>query len=428
MKIHNRLNGFLVLLLAVLLFQACSGKKADKTQRSSTAFVTARGSQLLTPEGVPFKIRGTNLGNWLLPEGYMFKFKNADYARQIYGVSKDLLGPDEARLFWKEFRENYITRADIKLLKTLGFNTIRLPFDYKLFTPEEYPDAWIGPGFHYIDQIVEWANEFEMFVILDMHAAPGGQNGENIDDGHGYPFLMISKASQARTASMWKKIADHYKNEPAVMGYDVLNEPIPHFDGYDSLNVRLEPIYRQIVDSIRTVDPNHIVFLGGAQWDTNFSVFDKPFDNKLGYTFHKYWMPPVQEEIQAYVDFRDKYNVPVYMGESGENSDQWVKNFRSLLDDNNIGWTFWPYKKMMSEAGVISFSMPEGWDKIQKYEEAYGKNYEVRRKVRPPFAESRAIFNRLLENIKLENCRLNEGYIDALGMEPVLISDIVASK
>ncbi|HAF21421.1 MAG TPA: glycosyl hydrolase family 5, partial [Blastocatellia bacterium] len=95
---------------------------------------------------------------------------------------------------------------------------------------------------------------------------------------------------------------------------------------------------------IREVDRNHIIFLGGAQWDTNFKVFGTPFDDKVAYTFHKYWMDVNQQAIQEYLDFRDKHNVPVWMGESGENTDEWIGSFRTLLELNNIGWCFWPYK------------------------------------------------------------------------------------
>ena len=179
-----------------------------------------------------------------------------------------------------------------------------------------------------------------------MHAAPGGQTGDNIDDSWGYPFLFESAESQELTVNIWRKIAARYRDEPTVIGYDLLNEPIAHYFDTVSLNPKLEPLYRKIVAGIREVDRNHIIFLGGAQWDTNFKVFGPPFDDKLAYTFHKYWMDVNQQAIQEYLDFRDKYNVPVWMGESGENTDEWIGSFRTLLERNNVGWCFWPYKKL----------------------------------------------------------------------------------
>jgi len=99
------------------------------------------------------------------------------------------------------------------------------------------------------------------------------------------------------------------RNEPAVIGYDLLNEPIAHYFDTALLNPRLEPLYRKIVAGIREVDRKSHHLSGGAQWDTNFKVFGPPFDRKLAYTFHKYWMTVNQDAIQEYLSFRDKYNV-----------------------------------------------------------------------------------------------------------------------
>ena len=123
---------------------------------------------------------------------------------------------------------------------------------------------------------------------------------------------------------------------------------------------------------IREVDKNHIVILGGARWDTNFSVFSPPFDSNVMYTFHKYWMKPEQAEIQEYVDFRDKYHVPIWMSESGENTDEWITQFRELLEKNQIPWAFWPYKKMDSPRSVVSFTRPQYWDEIVAYAKLQG--------------------------------------------------------
>ncbi len=153
------------------------------------------------------------------------------------------------------------------------------------------------------------------------------------------------------------------------MGYDLLNEPIATYFNADELNPHLEPVYKEITNAIRTVDKNHILFLGGAQWDSNFKIFGPPFDSKLVYTFHKYWTDPIQKVIQDYVDFRDKNNVPIYCGETGENKDAWVKDFRELLEKNNIGWHYWPYKKMDNASGIITFDMPAGYDKLIDYTE-----------------------------------------------------------
>jgi hypothetical protein len=206
-----------------------------------------------------------------------------------------------------------------------------------------------------------------------------------------------------------------------VLAYDLLNEPIPQYPALHPLNEKLEPLYKKLTAAVREVDPNHILFLGGAQWDTNFGVFGPPFDNNTVYTLHKYWMKVDQSAIQSYVDFRDKYNVPVWLGESGENANEWIAQFRELLEKNDIGWAFWPYKKMGKSSAVVTVIPPEGWDKIvdfAKLSRAIGAT-EARLKERPDQATIDKAFAELLQNVKLENCRVNEDYLRALGLKPV---------
>jgi aryl-phospho-beta-D-glucosidase BglC (GH1 family) len=283
MVFHQR--KIVVVIVALLLLSL----GADHTCQAQSKFVTTRGKEFIAG-GRPLLLRGINLGNWLMPEGYMFKFKAANSPRLIQVVVNQLVGPDEAARFWKAYRDNYITDEDIKFLKQAGFNSVRVPFNYRLFVAEGDTQRLDGVGYELLDRVVGWCKREGLYVVLDMHAAPGGQTGDNIDDSWAYPFLFESPESQELTVKIWQKIAARYKNEPAVLGYDLLNEPIPHFFDKAYLNPKLEPVYRKVVAGIRSVDKNHIIFLGGAQWDTNFKVFGPPFDEKLAYTFHKYWM------------------------------------------------------------------------------------------------------------------------------------------
>lgn len=251
-----------------------------------------------------------------------------------------------------------------------------------------------------------------------MHSAPGGQTGDNIDDGYGYPFLFQNEGSRALTIKIWTRIADHYKNETTVMGYDLLNEPIAHYFNKTELNPYLEPFYKELTKSIRTVDKNHIVILGGAQWDSNMHMFGPPFDSKVVYTFHKYWTKTTTKDVvQEYIDYRDKYNVPIYCGETGENKDEWVDSFRKMLEDNNIGWTYWPYKKMDNVSGIVTFKRPMGYDTIINYTEKTRISFEDIRKAAPTNREQvKQVLYQMLENCKFENCTPNTGYIEALGL------------
>src|SRR6267378_803304 len=348
---------------------------------AQSRFVTTRAKLIISPDGKPLLLRGINLGNWLLPEGYMFKFKQTNSPRLIQTAINELIGEDEARRFWKTYHDNYITRDDISFIKRSGFNSVRVPFSYRLFVSDTTVPRLEGPGYELLDRVVDWCRREGLYVILDMHAAPGGQTGDNIDDSFGYPFLFESSESQELTVNLWRKIAARYRNEPTVIGYDLLNEPIAHYFDTASLNQKLEPLYRKIVSGIREVDRNHIIFLGGAQWDTNFKVFGAPFDPKLAYTFHKYWMTVNQEAIQEYLSFREKYNVPVWMSESGENTDEWIDSFRKLLEAHNIGWCFWPHKKLDATSCLVSINPPEDWAAIIAFAEGPRTTFEDRKSV-----------------------------------------------
>jgi endoglucanase len=396
------------IILLCLVPSVASGQKR---------FVATKGKEIVSPNGEPLLLKGINLGNWLLPEGYMFKFKTTNSPRLIQAAINELVGEDEARRFWKTYRENYITQADIRFIKQSGFNSVRIPFSYRLFVTDGTVPRLEGPGYELLDRVVDWCRREGLYVILDMHAAPGGQTGDNIDDSFGYPFLFESSESQALTVNLWRKLAGRYRNEPAVIGYDLLNEPIAHYFDIASLNPKLEPLYRKIVSGIREVDRNHIIFLGGAQWDGNFNVFGPPFDPKLAYTFHKYWMTVNQEAIQQYLTFRDKYNVPVWMSESGENTDEWIDSFRKLLEAHNIGWCFWPYKKLDATSCIASINSPADWAAVVAFVEGPRTTFEEVRKHRPPKEKMQKALNDYLERIKFANCRINQGYLKALGLK-----------
>jgi aryl-phospho-beta-D-glucosidase BglC (GH1 family) len=380
-------------------------------------FVKTDGKTIIDSSGKELFLRGINLGNWLNPEGYMFHFNDVNSFRLIDQLLRELIGPEETIIFWQRFRDNYITEKDIRFIKELGFNNIRVPFNFKLFVLEDHPEIFLNEGFNRLDSLIKWCEYANLYVILDLHAAPGGQTGDNIDDSWGYPYLLENDTSKQTTIRLWRKIAERYKDKKIIIGYDLLNEPIAHFfENKEQLNSELEPLYKRIVSSIREVDKNHIIFLGGAQWNTNFEVLSEPFDSNLVYTFHKYWMPSEQKEIQAYIDFRERFNVPIWMGESGENEDQWIESFRKILEKNNIGWCFWPYKKMDSTSGVVSFNKNDEWELIIKYAEGSRKNFEEIRKNKPTrYLISKALSS-LLTNILLDNCTINYSYVRSLGL------------
>lgn len=385
-------------------------------------FVKVDGPNLIQPSGEKLFIQGTNLGNWLNPEGYMFGFQRTNSAWMIDLMFKEMVGPDFTAEFWQQFKENYITADDIKFIAEQGANTIRLPFNYKLFTAEDYmgnPNpAASGEGFMYMDKVISWCRQNNLYLILDMHDCPGSQTGDNIDDGYGYPWLFESEKSQQQFCDIWKTIAQKYQDEPVVLGYELMNEPIAHyFANKDSLYNLLQPLYKRAVKAIREVDQNHVILLGGAHWNSFFHMFDDwKFDSNIMYTCHRYGGDATAAAIQSYIDFRDKTQLPMYMGEIGHNTDEWQANFVKVMKENNIGYTFWPYKKLDNSCmnGIVR---PEQWDSvIVKYSEAQRGTYSEFREARPDQNVARKLMLQFLENAKFKNCKPQKGYIESMQM------------
>ncbi|HPB78148.1 MAG TPA: glycoside hydrolase family 5 protein [Bacteroidales bacterium] len=405
---------FIVFALAALLFSCTTHKERVPAED----FIRIEGQNLVR-HGERFFIRGTNLGNWLNPEGYMFGFRKTNSASWIDRMFRELAGPDFTDEFWKNFKDRYITHADIAFIASTGANTIRLPFHYKLFTEEDYMGLTTAQdGFDRIDSVVAWCRREGLYVILDMHDAPGGQTGDNIDDSHGYPWLFESPVSEQLFYDIWVRIADRYKNEPVILGYDLLNEPIaPYFSNKDSLNTMLEPLYKRAVARIRQVDTNHIVILGAPQWNSNFDPFtDWSFDDKIIYSCHRYGGDATAEAIAHFIEFRNKTDLPMYMGEIGHNTPEWMKAFCKVMEDNNIGYTFWPYKKMGGSC-FVSVGTPENWDQVVAFSEAPRDTYAAIREARPDQELIRLAMTRFLELCLFENCRIEEDYIRALCLD-----------
>jgi len=381
-------------LIWLAVFAAVSSRAAGLT------FLHTRGQDIVNEHGEKIMLRGVGLGNWLLPEGYMWMFGNEyDRPRRIEKLVSDLIGPEKAKQFWTEFRKNYIAAADIQRIAQLGYNSVRPALNSRLFVTDGNATEYSEEGFALLDNLIQWCKANDVYVIIDMHAAIGGQTGQNIDDSvNDQPELFMEQKYQDELVTLWTMIAERYKNEPAVAGYDLLNEPLPAKTGAEkAYKAELEPLYKRITAAIRKIDSKHMIIVEGADWANDWSVFTKPFDRNMVYQFHYYcWdNPTTLKGIQQYLDYRSRFNAPVWVGETGErdNAIYWAttENFES----KNIGWSFWPWKKMDTRNTPYSINPPADWDAIT----AYSRGGE-----KPPPEVAQRAFDELLKNIRLENC------------------------
>ena len=184
----------------------------------------------------------------------------------------------------------------------------------------------------------------------------------------------------------------------------------------DELNAQLEALYKKGVAAIREVDKNHIILLGGAQWNGNFRPFkDAKFDDKIMYTCHRYGGEPTADAIREIINFRDSVNLPMYMGEIGHNTNEWQAAFCQVMRDNNIGYTFWPYKKIDSSS-FVGIVRPQEWQLVIDFAEAPRTTYKEIRAARPNQVTVRKVLTDFIQACELEHCTVQKEYIQSLGM------------
>ncbi|MDF2941531.1 MAG: glycoside hydrolase family 5 protein [Herbinix sp.] len=379
-------------------------------------FIKANSTKLIKENGEEVFLKGFGLGGWLLPEGYMWKLHGSyDRPRRMEQLVSELCGKEYNELFWKKYRESYITKWDIEFIASKGFNCVRLPMNSRILYKKEGTRIMFVPEeIKRLDEFLCWCEECDIYVILDMHGAPGGQTGTNIDDcENDEPELFMEEENQETLCFLWGMIAERYASKACIAGYDLLNEPLPNW--FSKYNDMVMPLYRKIASSIRKHDSKHMLILEGVYWATDFSIFDEllyhPFDFNIMLQFHKYWNCPDVDSINTFLAVRDKLQVPLLMGEGGENNLQWYVGLFSMLRKENISYSFWSYKKMDTLNSPISFEVPKNWHKIMEYDNEKG-NMDPQ--------EAIEIFNNLLINIL--KVSINEAVIASIeSRAPLLI-------
>jgi endoglucanase len=382
------------------------------TQAARSQFVQVRGTEIVDAFGEPLRIRGISIGNWFVLEGYFWHFGGLSQAQtELELVFADLLGPTHAQEFLYNWRQNFMSEADVHRIKQDGFNTIRIPLHTKYFKTDD------DEGFRLIDQLSKWCRQDHIYVILMLESGVGGFTGEASDDGPGYPWLLKDTGMQEYVGQAWQRIANHYRDDPTILGYDLLNEPLL-WNGYLDMEGLIEPEYRRLTEAIRKVDTHHMIILQPALG--RFNAFGKPFDNNTVYSFHSYSSTPRPEFLQPYLDFRTKHHAPIFFSEIyAERTPEWLVAHVNLAEKYNIGWMIWPYKKMAGDSpGPYTFASPADWPKIITFAHQPRDDRAVRDRnaLRPPQKDTDAMFAEILENEKNEHVTVHPEYLDLPGI------------
>jgi len=223
-------------------------------------FLKRNKTMIVDGNSKKIQLKGVNFGGWLMMEAYFtfapnlpVKLFEKEFAQQC--------GAKALSELITKFRENFITEADVKQVADWGMNCIRLPFHYKVAIDDK--------AIRYLDQDIVWAKKYKIYIILDLHAAYGAQNTDwHSDSLNGKAELWTKRSNRQKTYAVWEALADRYKDEEIIAGYDILNESVlPDV-------ALLNEFYRESIKAIRRSDKNHMLFIEGKHWAQQIDLLD----------------------------------------------------------------------------------------------------------------------------------------------------------
>ncbi|PIR43844.1 hypothetical protein COV24_00590 [candidate division WWE3 bacterium CG10_big_fil_rev_8_21_14_0_10_32_10] len=388
--------GITILLIILYTLSKISYKKPTYTIVPNTMcinncnlenFIHAKGTKLYDKNGNQIKLRGVNLGGWLLWEGWIWG-KGFTSESKIYNDLVELTSEKDTENFRNSIYKNFITEQDIKKISELNFNMIRVPVNYEVFENVNKIKR--------IDNLISWCEKYNIYIVLTMHATPGGQS-TLFTANPGKTLLWDSKEYQKQTVNVWRQVAERYKDKTIVAGYDLINEP-------DTKNPdTLLKLYNDIIKNIREVDSNHLIIIEGNKFAKDFSIFNKPYTYNQMYSFHMYtWFRDNrEEELSRYIKMANEQNLPMWAGEFGENKLDLIASTLDLYENKNIaGWSFWTWKKAENKYPYLyKIKITDAWKKVIYYIAGSNK--------KPSKEETLKGMQEFIESIKIQNNVLN---------------------
>jgi len=366
--------------------------------KDDALYVDARGF-LRNQKGGEVVLRGVNTGGWMVQESWMCP---------VYGQDREWANMDTIKAMQERgwtaaqiqelfdtYQDNWITTDDFDFFKSRGVNSIRVPFWYRNFMTDE-EGTWINndngsytetanPGFRRLDWAITQAKKRGMYVILDLHGAPGGQSADHCTGTLGKNELWVNPVYEQATVDLWLALAGRYKDEPAVAGYDLLNEPMNNggtvgpsiwAPGTTRAVHETVRVYDRLYREIRKIDPDTIIIMETV-WDMHlpdpkyahngpldindrFSGKTVPWDKNIMYSMHVYdhgrdfdssvsqSSPPARGSIDFRVweltEARKKWGVGVHIGEFNNDAQGNQYDAYRLYNSNKINWNMWTYK------------------------------------------------------------------------------------
>lgn len=308
---------------------------------------------IVDKQGKPLQLKGIALGGWLMMEGYMLGGDNIPESQ----FKQNLLKERASEFTW-QFRNCFINKKDAQRIKELGFNCVRLPFNYRILKEAD--------GFKHLKAFAKMFMDEGLYVILDMHAVPGAQNQDWHSDSSGKAMFFEDQKFRDEYVGLWDKLSREFKDQELIAGYDIMNEPVT--DNPDLL----KETYKSVIKTIRNNSNNHIIFLEGNLWAREIDFLKDLIEENVAYSIHFYGPTKFtfnedpklkypgsidgilwnKEAVKKKLSRYSKLNAPVYVGEFGVSSNrnkgelEYLNDVLEIFSEFGFHWTYWTYKSI----------------------------------------------------------------------------------
>jgi aryl-phospho-beta-D-glucosidase BglC (GH1 family) len=352
------------------------------THAQRQQYLKVRDREIVNRDGQAVVLHGTSLGGWMNMENFIIGYPATESAQRR--ILYQILGKAKYDLFFEKFLENFFTEVDADFIRSLGMNCLRIPVNYQHFEDDMEPFVIKESGFKHLDRVIDLCAQYNLYSVIDLHALPGFQNQDwHCDNPTHKAFFWEHRHFQDRVVHLWEEIARHYKDNPWVAGYNLINEPA------DPSNEMLIPVYQRLLDAIRAIDPDHILFLEGNRYSQDFQMFGEPWPNVV-YCIHNYPLPGfadggpypgvsrgkyfdqnvLEKDLLGIIQYMLQNNVPIWVGEFGPvySNDSLITamRYRLLIEQleiftkYKINWSIWTYKDIGLQ-GVVYVAPDSEW-------------------------------------------------------------------
>lgn len=347
-----------------------------------TGTIRIEGSRLVDPQGTDILLRGCGLGGWMNTENFISGYPGTE--SQHRSALARVIGAERSEAFFDRFLDAFFGDADARFLRENAVNSVRLPINYRHFERDDAPFELLEKGFAQLDRVVDVCARNGLYTIIDLHALPGFQNqGWHSDNPTHKAFFWDHRHFQDRVVHLWRELATRYRGNPWVAGYNLINEPA------DPTGDRLIPVYERLCEEIWDVDPDHLIFLEGNRYSTDFSMFGEPWPGVV-YTLHDYALsgfvdagpyPGISRgsyidraELRATFERRAGYmlenDLPMWVGEFGpvysgmapidEMRYQVLRDQLDIYEEAGAHWSLWTYKDVDVQ-GMVHLTADSPW-------------------------------------------------------------------